>query len=351
MNYIEETLKFIESDDMREHLRSWSSHLTRNKCSEIVSCAPASVEKKIPVLELIAEQTERDPERTMYEPVVLAREARLALDKRYDNPPGTVFALIEWFCGEEEYDHSLFTTFDAAVEHIKEDEKIYLDSITEDESDKVTRLDYIRYSIEKWIPGNDGKMEECFSWILNSKGEIWYFDFGERKFEPEDWDWFYCCIGNSICYLPTPFNPGDIVVADCLPFAEKRLVLIIDIKHETDCCGVRCLHFTKSRKIDEAALKHNSFLPIGDLSCFSVLYRASVYDGELTGEEVPLGVISNAIKANPQLGYEIQKYLIDLSLSASKEERVARNEGRYRKEDRYDGVDWNHLKSKFGLGN
>jgi hypothetical protein len=116
-----------------------------------------------------------------------------------------------------------------------------------------------------------------------------------------------------------------------------------------DCCGVRCLHFTQSGKIDEAALKHNSFLRHPEGTYLSVLYRATVYDGELSEAEAPIGIINEAIEANPQLGHEIHEYLIGLSLSASDEERVARNEGKYSKEDRYDGVEWDHLKGKFGL--
>jgi len=66
MNYIDETLKFIESDEMREYLHVYFSDednkiWLRNKCAEIVSNAPTNALLKIPVLDLITEQTEPCP--------------------------------------------------------------------------------------------------------------------------------------------------------------------------------------------------------------------------------------------------------------------------------------------------
>ena len=97
-SYIEESLKFIESDEMRDYLREYllsgdlKGWLNRSTCSEIVCFAPASLESKIPVLELIAEQTEPNPKRDndFQDPAKFAKEMRIALDERYSNPPGTM---------------------------------------------------------------------------------------------------------------------------------------------------------------------------------------------------------------------------------------------------------------------
>jgi hypothetical protein len=112
INYIEETLKFIESEQMRESLRAWSIIHDRNRCGQIITCAPASLEIKISALELIAEQTEYNPEKLYHEPVILAKHARLALDELYNTSPGTVF-LLEVRCNEDEHGQELFTTFKA----------------------------------------------------------------------------------------------------------------------------------------------------------------------------------------------------------------------------------------------
>ena len=54
-NYIEETLSFIESVEMREHLLKCIEESPwgwRCICAEIVALAPAPIEKKIPVFDL-----------------------------------------------------------------------------------------------------------------------------------------------------------------------------------------------------------------------------------------------------------------------------------------------------------
>jgi hypothetical protein len=63
MNYIDVTLKLIKSEEMREHLRTtdWA-FAKRESYTAIVTNAPAPLEKKIPVLDLIAEQTKSNPE-------------------------------------------------------------------------------------------------------------------------------------------------------------------------------------------------------------------------------------------------------------------------------------------------
>ena len=85
--YFEETLKFIESEEMRAHLRKvapeWldRGRRARHTCTEIVSSAPAPLERKIPVLELIAEQTQVE-ENDFENPAKFVKQSRLAFDKQ-----------------------------------------------------------------------------------------------------------------------------------------------------------------------------------------------------------------------------------------------------------------------------
>jgi hypothetical protein len=328
VNHIEEALRFIESEEMREHLRAWPKPLDRNDCAEIVSRAPTSIEKKIPVLDLIAEQTVYDPDRVYYDPVILAKHARIALDELYNMSPGSVL-LIEGYCHEREASaRELFTSFEAVQRYISEHIAIWKDPNHED---------FLWFYLEKWIPQKDGKMESTMSWFLNSLGEVWYFEYEDEPEEFFDALGFFDRLGDLDYSIP--FKSGDIIIADCRPFAEERKVLILvnrEAVGSVDCCAVRCLFITPNGKVDECALKHNSFLRYPEHTYFSVLYRASVYDGEITDTEIPLSVISKAIKENPQLGYDIHDYLIDLSLSTSREEK-------------HEGVEWEHLKVKFGI--
>ena len=101
MNYIAETLKFIESDEMREYLRTRLDWLGtdwrgRNLCGDIVSQAPAPLEMKVPALELIAEQTECNPEHDFCDPAKKAELARYALAERHNNIPGAAYLLCQY---------------------------------------------------------------------------------------------------------------------------------------------------------------------------------------------------------------------------------------------------------------
>jgi hypothetical protein len=91
--YLEETLKFIESEEMRDYLRTnleliWGDYMGKT-CAEIVAYAPAPLEEKIPALELIAEQAEYDTERKYSNPAKFAKAAQRAF---YEQPSDTLTA-------------------------------------------------------------------------------------------------------------------------------------------------------------------------------------------------------------------------------------------------------------------
>jgi hypothetical protein len=323
MNYIDETLKFIESDEMREHLRNKHTYrgeqfLSRSDCAMIVSNAPASVERKIPVLDLIAAQTEPDSESREYsnhlDPVWLANFARRAIGEEQKSQTGTVFQVHEFICNVPGYysDCTLYHEFDAAIRYINRIDEKYGNVD-----------DTANYKIKKFIYGDNGKMVEKFFWIINSSGEIWYFGEVRDKCVPP-WESFFDPIGSI--NLPVPFVPGDIVTADCRPFAEKRRVLITEIG--SDCCGVQCMYFSSDKKLCINAFKHNSFLSRGEESSYvSVLYRAARYHGVLDDFEEPFGAISVALKATPKLGERFYDYV----------------------HKKNNGASWEELKNEFGL--
>lgn len=319
--YLEETLKFIESEEMRAYLRKvapeWlgREQWGRHTCAEIVSSAPASLELKIPVLELIAEQTQAG-EYDFENPAKFAKQSRLAFDEQDNNPPGTIFWLEDFYYSEESGDF-FFTGFDAAIRFIKE-------QLADNEDPDIH--EYQSYSICKLIPGEKGKMIEYCHWILNFSGEIWYFDYLDG--EPEDWEDLFDWIGGSL-NLPVPFTPGDVILADCRPFAKERRVLILEIGDNSDCCAVQCLYPLPKGKLNMCAFKHNSFLHHLENSHISGLYRAARWTGELTEQEAPLAIIGKVVKANPALGGDIWEYIWQ------------------NKKD--DGVTWEQLQTAFGL--
>ena len=335
-SYIEESLKFIESDEMRNYLMSVNlkGWINRSKCASIVCFAPASLERKIPVLELIAEQTEIDEKHfELHDPAKYAKQMRIALDERYNNPPGTVFWLQDWYYYEKGcmYGDAFFSEFDAAIRFIKEENDRNAEHHENPE-------DYYSHSIIKCIPGENGILLEYCEWILSHSGDIWYFDYDyNNKFAPEDWDdiFDYCGLNSN---LPVPFQPGDIVIADCSPFSSKRKVLIVDIGDNHDCCAIQCLYLVPNGKFRFSAFKHNSFhLLFRENSHISALYRAKKYNGELTEEEAPLGLISEAIKNDPSIWERMLEY-------NSKNEHYNHDD-----ENDYHGVKWEPFKEHFGL--
>ncbi len=76
---------------MREYLRTRPDWMDRSKCAEIVSSAPAPLERKLSALELIAKLTELGAEKDYHDPGELAKSVRIALNKRSNVLPGTVF--------------------------------------------------------------------------------------------------------------------------------------------------------------------------------------------------------------------------------------------------------------------
>jgi hypothetical protein len=335
-DYIEETLKFIESKEMREYLRTrlnwFGDEYSGNTCTEIVANARAPVETKLPALELIAEQAEYDLEHHWNNPVMLAKSARTALNERYDNtPPGTIFTLkysYRWDRKKHIHEEtSPFVDFDAALLDIKEGSEDWRPQ---------DHLGDVWYDIAKWLPGENGKFDHYCEWTLNAVGDIWFFDYWNGN-EPEDWEELYNCLGEL--NLPVPFQVGDIILADCRPFARERRVLITDIGDNRDCCSLTCIFMEPDEKVGIGAFKHNGFLSraYDEETCISALYRAERWKFDLPDDEAPLGIIRDAIMKDHYLIKQI-------------EDRIWESIDRqYRDDKDRQGINWEELKSRFGL--
>lgn len=143
---------------------------------------------------------------------------------------------------------------------------------------------------------------------MNNALELWYFDYIHRKDSPAGW---IPLLGYNL-NLPTPFQPGDIVLADCLPYAEPRLVLILDSGDNLDCCCLQVLYIGEGGRLFAGAFKHNAFLDDtenGGFSWVSGLYRAGRWTGGPAGSGEPFAVLSPLLRARPGLGTEIEDYI------------------------------------------
>ena len=272
-NYIEETLKFVESDEMRELLRKWfASKNVRNPvqiCAEIVYNAPVAIEQKLPTLKLLFKHDKsKDASSEAYVDVI-----QKCLEARYNEIEGMVYDLVLYTkCDnlDDAYNGETkkFMSFDETIEHIKSLNKQGNDlNMNESETQKflenssLLTLDEVAlyhqamghgnvlvYALKKYPKESYGELRVC--WYLNEVGEILYANYG-----------FNCEIPGRL-NLPTRFATGDIVIADCQPFGDEQKVLILeneDTFKSVDGSGVTCIFINKYGNIDAGYFKSNEF--------------------------------------------------------------------------------------------
>ena len=264
-SYLEESLSFIESKEMRDYLRG---ELPKFKsistlCAAIVAYATAPIERKLPMLERIVQEAEP---LLAYDrkPIYASRFAqfcRTALAERYGGPDGTVFWLKASSYDDDGsclFDNAFFTKFDTDIR--------YLEQQAEENPDDCA-FEGLNYTITKYISdGKDGLREYCTCYLNNTR-ELWYFEYERSKRElPKNRVELLDYLGNYP-NLPVPFRPGDIVAADCLPYAAPCRVLVLGIGENRDCCCISALSIGKDGLLCTGAFKHNHFLSFrGDSS-------------------------------------------------------------------------------------
>ena len=153
-------------------------------------------------------------------------------------------------------------SLDAALRYIRDEMK---EEAWDSETECWTKL-------EKWGPGENGEMEHLYTYYL-IRDEIVFFEKLERD-PREHWFWrtadFDYSFDSQNLNLPIPYQPGDIVEVNCLPFAPVKHVLLLEVG--SDCCGVSALFRREDGKWDTGALKHGhcwqSYRPM-----LSPLYR------------------------------------------------------------------------------
>ena len=229
-----------------------------------------------------------------------ARFCRTALEERYSGPKGSMFLLQARSCDGSvscPFNHAFFTEFDAALRYLEQ---------LETESPEDYAFEGLSYTITKHVPDGKGELKEYCIWALNNTRELWYFDYADDNY-PDDWVRLIDYDGASLT-LPVPFQPGDIVLADYLPYASPRRVLILDVEDSRDCCCLSALSLGDYHCLFTSTFQSYEFVLYQEGSLVSGLYRAVKWTGELPAEEEPLAILSPLVRANPELGLEIEEY-------------------------------------------
>ena len=124
------------------------------------------------------------------------------------------------------------------------------------------------WRVELYFSGkNEIKKNEFLSpeytYIMDKNGEIQYFIQ-----ETLSSNYLKGSLGriaegqfHSVCpdlNLPVPYQPGDVLVIDCRPYAPGAFYCRLKEVGD-DCCGIQCEYVTSEGEIETGALKHGDY--------------------------------------------------------------------------------------------
>ncbi len=274
------------SDEMKEYLKV--QELSDYKLTCIIAGSLLKLEEKMRLYKLIDDDDDYYFSARQFYDETEKAIAELNLKS------GEILALHECWYDDDILDKKQefsepFTTFDAAMKYLKE--------LIKDEEWDETTLCWTM--LEKWIPNDDGTMKNTYTYYLVND-EIMYF-------ERED---FRGYVSSMSLNLPIPFQVGDIVTLNCIPFAPPKQAILLEVEN-TDCCGVQMLYRLENGLWETGALKHGhgwgSYYPL-----LSPLYRLEKL--ELSEKEIP-----NLLKNDFLMVDEKELYLLkDLQSSLRK---------------------------------
>ena len=276
--YIEES---ISSVDMKDYLKI--PHQNVDTIAEIIYYSPAPVErKKIALTELLKEldsKTDAD--------MIFNAKAYLKTIEEAEGVFSIEMVEYDKKKGELDYEfNGLFNNFNDLVQYVKQN----MDEC------EITDEDLIYYQAVKWINDEAGKLvEACTYWIV--RGQVWYVQLEGKVIDESIPDIFMSHDLN----VAVPFKAGDIVEVDLYPFADKRIMGILEIGDNLDCCCLQGL----SKRLDGSwtigAIKHGH---IGDflLLTVSALYTITTYKGELPSGYEILKDVSDFIDGSEERG-------------------------------------------------
>ena len=195
-----------------------------------------------------------------------------------------------------------FLSFQVAAEYIKK--------LIEEETEDIDDIDeYICWTeITKWIPAGKGKMKDVYTYTFVGN-EIHYF----KRIGNLPRDSYRGYKSSLDLDLPIPFQPGDIVTLNSLPFRAVKGAVLLEVEN-WNCCGVQMLYLRKNR-INRKTIWKTGALKHGDgwegyFPMLSSLYSLSKYEGELSGEERILKDVQKHIYQNEENGRKLWKYIL-----------------------------------------
>ena len=288
------------SEEMESYLLG--DELSEFKIIEIILGAPIPLTQKRALLESMD-----TPDSKITSDV---SDCILEIDKALDAlelKDGELFTLTEcWydddFLDENKSSGEPFFSFQALLRYVNK-------MVEEETEDLEEGEEYTCWTkATKWVANGDGTATRVYTYTFVGNEICYFWRVSENR--------HYCFKGyvSSIeLNLSIPFQVGDIVTLDCLPFAPVKRAVTIEITANYDCCGVRIL-YRLQREINgnyewaEGALKHghgwNRYYPL-----LSPLYRLSSFTGELPPEEQLMLVVQRFVRQAPENGIKLEKFV------------------------------------------
>ena len=122
------------------------------------------------------------------------------------------------------------------------------------------------------------------TYVVSQSGIIWNIVL------PESYH-YDCDMGRL--YLPTPFQPGDILTVDCRPFHEPFRAVVVYRHQPDDCCSPGCLGYVDG-KLTRRSVKHY----FSGYNAFSPLLRICKCTDALPESEKLITDVSTFIRSN-----------------------------------------------------
>lgn len=131
-----------------------------------------------------------------------------------------------------------------------------------------TEWQTLYWRMELYVDGQNeirenGFLSPKYTYIMDKNGEIQYF-IHERKTS----NYLKGPLGSmvesqfhSACSdlnLPVPYQPGDVLVIDCRPYAPGAFYCRLKEVGD-DCCGIQCEYVNSEGEIETGALKHGDY--------------------------------------------------------------------------------------------
>ena len=282
--YIDE---FVPSVEMKEYLKG--SHRSVDTIAEIIYYSPAPIERKRMALTGLIEELnpESDAELIFNSEAYLKTIDEAERLLKAEGVFSVEVCAYDEERGETDYEFDgLFNNFDDLVHYVKQNMKVC----------EVTDKDPWHYQAIKWINDESGKLvEACTYWIV--RGEIWFVQLETEVLNKELPDIFMAHDLN----VAVPFKAGDIVEVDLYPFADKRIIGILEIGDNRDCCCLQGLSKRLDGSWTTGAIKHGH---IGDILLLTVsaLYTITTYKGELPSGYEILKDVSDFIGGSEERG-------------------------------------------------